>query len=82
MVIPSKSRESPTEKENLWLVVPKTNSMVFVGVHDHAVFRVPLVRNLDPMKYPLFKGSRIHNRVIKLFVISVGVNINIFYMIE
>ena len=56
--------------------------MVFVGVHDHAVFRVPLVRNLDPMKYPLFKGSRIHNRVIKLFVISVGVNINIFYMIE
>ena len=56
--------------------------MVFVGVHDYAVFCVPLVRNLDLMKYPLFKGSRIHIRVIKLFVISLGVNINIFYMTE
>ena len=56
--------------------------MVFVGVHDHAVFCVLLVRNLDLMKYPLFKGSRIHIRMIKLFIICVGVNINIFCIIE
>ena len=77
MVIPRKSMESSTGKENLWSVAPK-----FMGVHDHAVFSVPLIGNSDLMEYPLFKVSRIHIRVIKLFIISIGMKINIFDMME
>ena len=56
--------------------------MVFIGVDDHTVFSVPLIRNSDLMEYPLFKGSRIYIRVIKLFIIGIGMKINIFDMIE
>ena len=72
-------RKSSIGKEN-WH--GGNHSMVFVGVNDHAVFCIPLIRTLDLVKYPLFKGSRIHSRVIKLFVISVGVNIKVLYVGE
>lgn len=81
MFIPSQSKEYSTGKENWWSGVPKMIAWCLSGLIIMPFSAKPPVRNLDLMKNPLFEGSRIHSRVIKLFVISVGVNIKVLYVV-
>ena len=56
--------------------------MVFVEVNDHAVFCITTDSHFGPGEVSAVRGLRIHSRVIKLFVISVGVNIKVLYVGE